>query len=89
MSGVDVQVLHPVVCVIDALHRDVAIADDVRRGRFKHAGVSLRLGRHPDWLHDGLADDEEWRIEWVKLYEGLDLGHAFGVTGDSYHLDVW
>lgn len=89
MTGVDVHVLHPVVCVIDALHRDVTIADDVRRGRFTHAGVSLDLGRRPDWLHDGLADDEEWRIEWVKLYEGLDLGHAFGVTGDRDHLDAW
>ena len=38
---------------------------------------TLELGRTPDWLAGGLADDDEWRIEWVKLYEGLDLAHAY------------
>ena len=37
----------------------------------------------PDWLAGGLADDEEWRIEWVKFYDGLDLAHAFAPPGDE------
>jgi hypothetical protein len=77
------------VCVIDHLHRDLAVANDARRGRFTHAGVTLDLGRRPDWCGGGLADDEEWRIEWVKLYEGLDLAHAFVVTGERDHLSTW
>lgn len=81
--------LHPVVSVIDSLHRDVAVADDARAGRFTHAGTTLDLGRRPDWLGGGLADDEEWRIEWVKLYEGLDLAHAYRTTGDDDHLAAW
>lgn len=88
-AAVSPRALHPVVCVIDALHRDLTVADDARCGRFTHAGATLDLGRHPDWLHDGLADDEEWRIEWVKLYEGLDLAHAFALTGDRDHLAAW
>jgi len=78
-----------VPCVIDHLHRDLGVAEDARRGRFTHAGVTLRLGRTPDWIDGGLPGDEEWRIEWVKLYEGLDLAHAFVVTGDPDHLDAW
>lgn len=77
------------VCVIDHLHRDLGRADDARVGRFTHAGVRLDLGARPDWLHDGLADDEEWRIEWVKLYEGLDLAHAYAATGDRSYATAW
>lgn len=79
----------PVRCVIDHLHRDLAVADAARAGRFTHAGVTLELGLEPDWVGGGLADDEEWRIEWVKLYEGLDLAHAFAVTGERSYLDAW
>lgn len=81
--------LRPVVCVIDTLHRDLAVADDARRGRFTHAGTTLTLGRTPDWLSGGLVDDEEWRIEWVKQYEGLDLAHAYVAGGDDDHLAAW
>lgn len=81
--------LRPVVCVIDHLHRERAVADDARHGAFTHAGVRLVLGPTPDWLRDGLADDEEWRIEWVKFYEGLDLAHAFATTGDRSYVDAW
>lgn len=81
--------LRPVICVIDTLYRDVERADEARRGRFTNAGVTLDLGRHPDWIDGGLADDKEWRIEWVKLYIGLDLAHAYAVTGDHDHLATW
>ena len=47
-----------------------------RRAASRTTAVTLDLGRRPDWLRGGLDDDEEWRIEWVKLYEGLDLAHA-------------
>ena len=80
---------HPVICVIDHLHRDVDIADAASRGRFIHAGVELELGRTPDWIDGGLADDDEWRIEWVKLYEGLDLAHAYTITGEADYLTTW
>ena len=42
--------------------------------------VTLALGRRPDWLGQPVAD-VEWRLEWVKLYEGLDLAHAYALTG--------
>ncbi len=78
-----------VPCVIDHLHRDIAVAEDAREGRFTHAGVTLALGRRPDWIDGGLPGDEEWRIEWVKFYEGLDLAHAFAATGERDHLTAW
>ncbi len=78
-----------VICVIDHLWRDLGVAEAVRRGRFTHAGVELDLGRTPDWVNDGLADDVEWRIEWVKLYEGLDLAHAYTVTAEADYLATW
>ncbi|MCB0994391.1 MAG: alginate lyase family protein [Acidimicrobiales bacterium] len=81
--------LAPVFCVIDDRHRELEVADDAVAGRYHHGGITLDLGRRPDWIGGGLADDEEWRIEWVKLYEGLDLGHAFAVTGDQAYLDTW
>ena len=66
--------------------RDSAGSDGVvggrGAGRFSHCGVTLDLGRRPDWIGAGLSDPE-WRIEWVKLYEGLDLAHACVATGDG------
>jgi Heparinase II/III-like protein/Heparinase II/III N-terminus len=88
-TGLELAVPQPVVCVIDHLYRDVAIAEAARNGRFIHAGVELDLGRHPDWVGSGLVDDVEWRIEWVKLYEGLDLAHAFALTGEADYLTTW
>jgi hypothetical protein len=76
-------------CVIDHLYRNVEIAEAARLGSFDHAGVVLDLGRDPDWIGGGLADDKEWRIEWVKLYEGLDLAHAYTVTGERDFLTTW
>ena len=79
----------PVWCVIEREHRDLAVAASARAGRFTHHGVELDLGRRPDWRSDGLQHDEEWRIEWVKLYEGLDLAHSFEVTADPELLAAW
>jgi Heparinase II/III-like protein/Heparinase II/III N-terminus len=79
----------PVVCVIEHLHRDRSIADGVRAGRYRHAGVTLELGVEPDWRDPRLPADDEWRIEWSKFYEGLDLAHAYRETGDAGYLDAW
>ena len=79
----------PVVCVIEHLHRDRSVADAVLAGRYHHAGVTLQLGPEPDWRHGGLPADEEWRIEWSKFYEGLDLAHAYRQSGDPAYLDAW
>jgi Heparinase II/III-like protein/Heparinase II/III N-terminus len=88
-TSVDVTAPQSIINVIDHLHRDVSVAEAARYGRFTHAGVQLDLGRTPDWLHGGLADDVEWRIEWVKLYEGLDLAHAYALTGEADYLAAW
>jgi len=76
-------------CVVEREHRDIAVAAAARDGRFLHHGVELDLGRRPDWRGGGLPGDEEWRIEWVKLYEGLDLAHAYQVTADPEFLEAW
>jgi Heparinase II/III-like protein/Heparinase II/III N-terminus len=79
----------PLFCAIEHLHRDRLVADAVRSGRFTHCGITRRLGVEPDWLDAALPDDEEWRIEWVKFYYGLDLAHAFRETGDPGYLQTW
>ena len=88
-ADLDVLAPRPLICVIDDLHRELTIADAARHGRFSHSGVELDLGRRPDWLNGGLADDVEWRIEWVKLYEGLDLAHAYAMTAEPDYLTAW
>ncbi len=88
-TPVDVMVPEPMFCVIGDLHRDLGVAEAARRGRFTHAGVELELGRRPDWVAGGLVDDEQWRIAWVKMYEGLDLAHAFTLTADGDYLAAW
>ena len=79
----------PLFCAIEHLHRDRAVADAVRAGRFTHCGVTRAVGTDPDWLGAALPEDEEWRIEWVKFYYGLDLAHAFRETGDAGYLHAW
>jgi hypothetical protein len=79
----------PVFCPIADLHTDVSVADDAVAGRFRHAGVLLELGNPPDWTRDPYPADEEWLIEFSKLYEGLDLAHAYGRTGDHRYLAAW
>ena len=76
-------------CVIEHLHRDVAVAEDACGGRFTLAGITCDVGPEPDWLGTDLPDDEEWRIEWTKFYYGLDLAHAFAVTGEQRFVDAW
>lgn len=78
-----------VFCVIEHLHRDRALAEQVCSGRFTHAGLTLNLGVKPDWLTSAFPDDAEWRIEWSKFYFGLDLAAAFNETQDPKFLDTW
>lgn len=79
----------PVFCVIEDEYRDLALASDVCDGIFTVAGVTLHLGTKPNWLTTALPEDEEWRIEWYKFYYGLDLAHAFAVTGDAKYRQTW
>jgi hypothetical protein len=78
-----------VFCPIEASYRDLQVADDARSGRFRYAGTTLDLGLPPDWRTGGIARDEEWHIEWSKFYFGLDLAHAYSVTGEHGYADVW
>jgi uncharacterized heparinase superfamily protein len=79
----------PVFNVIEHLHRDRAVAEDAAAGRFTCAGKTVELGREPDWLTADLPADEEWRIDWVKFYYGLDLAHAYRTTGDERFRAAW
>ena len=79
----------PVFCVIEDLHRDLALAEQVCDGQFTHAGITLALSTTPDWLTSAFPGDAEWRIEWSKFYYGLDLAAAFSETGDQKFLYTW
>ncbi len=79
----------PVLCVNEHEHRDRALAEAVAAGRFTHVGETRFLGAEPEWLTADLPADEEWRIEWVKFYYGLDLADAFRATGDRRFLEAW
>ena len=81
--------MRPVVCVIEHLHHDRDVAEAVAAGRFTHAGETRALGTVPDWLGADLPADEEWRIEWVKFYFGLDLAHAWATTGAARFRSAW
>jgi hypothetical protein len=91
VSNVTTRTRRPVVCTVDDAGRpgDLAVADAAVAGRFTHLGVTLDLGAEPDWIAGGLAHDIEWRIEWVKAAEGLDLADAFAATGDGTYLATW
>ena len=78
-----------VFCVIEQLHCDLALAEQICAGRFTHAGLTLDLGAKPDWLTSVFPNDAEWRIEWSKFYYGLDLAAAFNETGDPKFLNTW
>jgi hypothetical protein len=75
--------MRPVFSVIEHLHHDRTVADDAVAGRFTCAGETVELGPEPDWWSGDLPADEEWRIDWVKFYYGLDLAHAYRTTGDE------
>ncbi len=81
--------MRPVVCVIEHLHRDRELAESVAGGHFTHVGETRTMGREPDWLGAELPADEEWRIEWVKFYYGLDLAHAYWTTGAERFRETW
>ena len=81
--------MRPVFSVIEHLHRDRGVADDAVAGRFTCAGETVELGPEPDWLGADLPADEEWRIDWVKFYYGLDLAHAYRTTGDERYRAAW
>ena len=49
----------------------------------------MSLGLEPDWLDADLPEDEEWRIDWVKFYYGLDLADAYRATGDAALPRAW
>jgi len=78
-----------VFCIIENAYRDISIADNVCEGVFTFAGQTLRLGTRPNWLTTVLPEDDEWRIEWYKFYYGLDLAHAFAVTGKLKYRQAW
>lgn len=79
----------PVFCIVDHVHRDEAVAEEICGGRFRHQGVTLDLGVEPDWLGATLPPDREWRLEWVKFYYGLDLAWAHRTTGEARFLTTW
>ncbi|HXB74134.1 MAG TPA: alginate lyase family protein [Candidatus Acidoferrales bacterium] len=79
----------PVFCVIEHAHHNRALADAVCAGEFTENGVTLSLGVPPDWVRDGLPQDEEWRIAWSKFYFGLDLAAASAETGEPRFLRTW
>ena len=83
------QTIRDVFCIIEHKYRDISIANEVCEGIFTFAGQTLRLGTQPDWLTTGLPEDDEWRIEWYKFYYGLDLAHAFAVTGKTKYRQAW
>lgn len=79
----------PVLCANEHEHRDRSLAVAVANGVFAFAGETRVLGVEPDWLGADLPADEEWRIDWVKFYYGLDLADAFRATGDRRYLEAW
>lgn len=80
--------LEPVVCLVEHLYRDLSVATDAAAGRFTHLEHTLDLGPRPDWLTNPFGD-VEWRIEWVKCFEGLHLAHAYAATGQHEFLAAW
>ena len=77
----------PCYCVNEHEHRDRALADAVAAGRFTlRRRDARRSASSPTGCDADLPDDEEWRIDWVKFYYGLDLADAFRATGDARYL---
>ncbi len=78
-----------VFCIIEKAHTDRALADAVCKGIFTNAGQTIAIGTETDWLTSKLPSDEEWKIEWYKFYFGLDLAHAFAITGAEIYRSTW
>jgi hypothetical protein len=79
----------PVFCVIDHMHRSLAVADEIAAGRFSINDITLELGVEPDWMHAALPADKEWRLQWSKFYYCLDLGWAGQQTGDFRYQEAF
>jgi pimeloyl-ACP methyl ester carboxylesterase len=79
----------PLFCVTAPLHRDLALAGEVCRGRFPLVGTTVELEMPVRWRGASLPEDREWRILWHKFPYGLDLAHAFAATGERRFLDTW
>jgi hypothetical protein len=80
---------HDLFCIITESHADIFAARAVCEGHFQEAGETVTMSMPPRWLGPHLPPDQEWRIAWHKFYFGLDLSHAFAVTGERRFLDVW
>src|ERR1044072_9138852 len=78
-----------VYCIVEKVYTDRALADAVCKGIFTNAGETIDIGAETDWLTPRLPRDEEWKIEWYKFYYGLDLSHAFAVTGNEIYRSTW
>ena len=79
----------PVFCPIEHLYQSRVTAEEVCTGKFTHMGITVERGLDPDWLHAGVPEDKEWRIEWSKFYYGLDLAEAYVATADGKFLQTW
>lgn len=78
-----------VFCIIENAYRDLSVADGACEGIFTNAALTVEIGTKPNWLTTALPKDEEWKIEWYKFYFGLDLAHAFAITGDEKYRHTW
>jgi hypothetical protein len=81
--------MRPVFCVIEHLHRDLALAENVSHGRFTLGGITRELGLSFDWLTANFPNDPEWRMDLSKFYYGLDLAFAGNETGNPQFLNAW
>ena len=88
MTATIARVPRDVFCVVDHLHRSVAVAQAACSGRFTNCSVTLDIGA-PDWMNVAVHPDREWWIEWSKFYFGLDLAFAFTVSGDLAYVRTW
>ena len=52
---------HPQNCVTAPQHRDLALAEEVCRGRFALAGTTVEIARPVQWRGASLPEDREWR----------------------------
>ena len=76
VTGVATPPSAPVLCLIEHEHRDLAVAEAVRAGRFTSRASRASSAPSPTGCGGELPADEEWRIEWVKFYYGLDLARV-------------
>lgn len=78
-----------VFCVIEDAYQNIETARAACDGKFTIAGTTIEFGSDVDWVTSPFPADIEWQIEWHKFYYGLDLAHAFAVTGDPRFSRTW